>query len=150
MAWGHKLRGFRSDFLPSSSSTIIHISHHYRRDKNPYDQELGQDTIQRRDILKVPLVSISTQYQHVDIYELQHVVLGTVYNSLGRLTSTPPPSPSSSFSVDDGTVVKPPPDRAFYIDGVLQSSLYGEGVYHEALVHPALLAHPHPRRVAIM
>ncbi len=156
MAWGHKLRGFRSDFLPSSSSTI-NISHQYRRDKNPYDQELGQDTIQRRDFIKVPVVSISTQYQHADIYELQHVELGTVYNSLGRLTSTPlpPSSASSSFSVDNCTVVKttttmPPPDRAFYIDGVLQSSLYGEVVYHEALVHPALLTHPHPRRVAIM
>ena len=35
-------------------------------------------------------------------------------------------------------------------DGVLQSSLYGETAYHEALVHPAMISHPNPRRVAII
>lgn len=35
-------------------------------------------------------------------------------------------------------------------DGVLQSSLYGDAPYHEALVHPVMIAHPNPRRVAII
>ena len=42
------------------------------------------------------------------------------------------------------------PDRALFIDGVLQSSLYGEAAYHESLVHPAMLVHPNPKRVAII
>jgi len=42
------------------------------------------------------------------------------------------------------------PDRAPIIDGVLQSSLYDEAAYHEALVHPGMLAHPNLRRVAII
>ena len=42
------------------------------------------------------------------------------------------------------------PDRALFIDGVLQSSLYGEAAYHESLVHPAMLMHPNPKRVAII
>lgn len=36
------------------------------------------------------------------------------------------------------------------LDGDLQSCEADEGLYHEALVHPAMLAHPNPRRVLIM
>jgi len=43
-----------------------------------------------------------------------------------------------------------PTNKKLYIDGVTQSSLVGLEPYHEALVHPALLAHPNPKRVAII
>jgi spermidine synthase len=36
------------------------------------------------------------------------------------------------------------------LDLVVQSTLRGDAAYHEALVHPALMAHPNPRRVAII
>jgi spermidine synthase len=36
------------------------------------------------------------------------------------------------------------------LDGDLQSCAADEGIYHEALVQPAMLAHPNPRRVLIM
>lgn len=36
------------------------------------------------------------------------------------------------------------------LDGDIQSCEVDEGLYHEALVHPALLLHPSPRRVLIM
>ena len=39
--------------------------------------------------------------------------------------------------------------RCLILDGKTQSSEADEYVYHEALVHPALLAHPNPRRVFI-
>jgi len=42
------------------------------------------------------------------------------------------------------------PDRMVYVNNELQSRRYGEAAYHESLVHPAMLAHPHPRRVAII
>lgn len=35
-----------------------------------------------------------------------------------------------------------------YVDDVSQSSELDEFVYHECLVHPAMLAHPNPKRVA--
>ena len=38
---------------------------------------------------------------------------------------------------------------ALFLDGAPQSALADEFVYHEALVHPALVAHPSPRRVLI-
>jgi len=36
------------------------------------------------------------------------------------------------------------------LDGKLQSSAFDEWIYHEALVHPCMLTHPHPRRVAVI
>lgn len=40
--------------------------------------------------------------------------------------------------------------RVLLLDGRLQSAQQDEFIYHEALVHPALLAHPDPRRVLVM
>lgn len=39
--------------------------------------------------------------------------------------------------------------RCLVLDDKVQSSMSDEFVYHEALVHPALLAHPQPQRVLI-
>lgn len=39
--------------------------------------------------------------------------------------------------------------RCLYLDGAIQSAEYDEADYHNALVHPALAAHPHPRSVLI-
>jgi spermidine synthase len=39
--------------------------------------------------------------------------------------------------------------RALFLDGAPQSAVADEFVYHEALVHPALIAHPDPRHVLI-
>jgi hypothetical protein len=39
--------------------------------------------------------------------------------------------------------------RTLLIDGLIQSCQCDEFVYHESLVHPALLAHPNPRSVFI-
>ncbi len=40
--------------------------------------------------------------------------------------------------------------KLLLLDGDLQSASSDEYIYHEALVHPALLAHPAPRRVAVL
>ena len=40
--------------------------------------------------------------------------------------------------------------RCLILDGKMQSSEYDEFIYHEALVHPALLSHPDPKRVFIV
>lgn len=40
--------------------------------------------------------------------------------------------------------------KLLFLDQELQSATRDEFIYHEALVHPALLAHPAPRRVAIL
>jgi spermidine synthase len=40
--------------------------------------------------------------------------------------------------------------RSLVLDGKVQSTEKDEFIYHEALVHPALLTHPNPRRVMIV
>jgi spermidine synthase len=40
--------------------------------------------------------------------------------------------------------------RLLILDGKIQSAAYDEYIYHEALVHPAMLLHPHPRRVLVI
>jgi spermidine synthase len=40
--------------------------------------------------------------------------------------------------------------RALVLDGALQSCSRDEFVYHESLVHPAMLSHPEPKKVAIL
>ncbi len=40
--------------------------------------------------------------------------------------------------------------RSLIIDGKVQSSLLDEHVYHESLVHPAMVAHGSPRRVLVL
>ena len=40
--------------------------------------------------------------------------------------------------------------KALILDGKTQSSLYDEFVYHEALVHPAMILHGNPRKVLIL
>lgn len=42
-----------------------------------------------------------------------------------------------------------PYGRTLFLDGNTQSCVSDEGVYHAALVHPALFTHPNPRRVLI-
>ena len=42
------------------------------------------------------------------------------------------------------------PERLLFLDGTLQSLSESEREYHEALVHPAMFAHPGPERVAIV
>jgi len=40
--------------------------------------------------------------------------------------------------------------KALILDGKIQSTLYDEYIYHECLVHPAMITHPRPRRVCIV
>ena len=42
------------------------------------------------------------------------------------------------------------PDRILFVDGVLQSRRSAEIPYHEALVHPAMVAHNSPSRVLLL
>ena len=40
--------------------------------------------------------------------------------------------------------------KALILDGKIQSAIIDEHMYHEALVHPSMLAHPEPRQVLII
>ncbi|NPB04359.1 MAG: polyamine aminopropyltransferase [Thermotogae bacterium] len=40
--------------------------------------------------------------------------------------------------------------KALFLDGKIQSAQIDEAIYHEALVHPAMLTHPDPKKVIIL
>lgn len=40
--------------------------------------------------------------------------------------------------------------RCLVLDGEMQSAQLDEFIYHEALVHPAFILHPHPKKVVIL
>lgn len=132
MLWFHKLRGFREGFSPA------YIPH-----ENPLESGLAFDLLRKRSFdMKMPLLSDQTNFQHVDIYEL----IDPRINSLG--------SYQRSLS-DDGSYesLHPElysPEKFLFLDGVQQSTLLGEAAYHEALVHPSMITHPNPKRVAII
>ena len=42
------------------------------------------------------------------------------------------------------------PDHVLLLDGRVQSTRYGDAPYHESIVHPAMITHPNPKRVAVI
>lgn len=40
--------------------------------------------------------------------------------------------------------------RCLVLDGKIQSAQFDEYIYHEALIHPAMIIHPHPREILVI
>jgi len=132
MLWSHDLRGFRKGFSPD-----------YKEHENPLEQDLGDDLLRKLGLdWKDVVVSEETDFQHVDIYEVIEPQISSLASYKKSLSDT------DSYEYQHPEMYRP--DKVLFLDGVLQSSLYGEAAYHEALVHPAMLAHPNPERVAII
>ncbi len=72
------------------------------------------------------LILGQTSYQHVDVVEWRH----------------PPRCGSSS---DNGGRISCPGNKVLHLDGVHQSSLYGDAPYHKALVHPGMFCPYRPK-----
>lgn len=49
-----------------------------------------------------------------------------------------------------GIIENPRYGKILLLDGAVQSAQHDEYIYHEALIHPALLLHPRPQRVLIL
>ena len=129
--WGHELRGFRSpqarskNFLDDTSDLAFWVTS-------------AMDGTQKEQI-----VSIETSYQRIDIWDLLD----------SDDTPTHEDAIKANLTRDDPrwlTNEAASPERLLFLDGTLQSMSESEGEYHEALVHPAMFAHPDPKRVAIV
>ena len=124
--WTHKLRGFRGD-----------TSDHYLA------KDLGRAVLESTELkMKENIASVQTPFQRIDIYD--------VIPHSGDIDAY-----EHSFAKDKSSLAaKNPqlvtPDRLVFLDGMLQSKRLGNEPYHEALVHPAMFAHPGPKRVAII
>ena len=130
MIWSHKKRGFGEDFATPDRKPAY----------NDLDVFLG---IHSMDV-KEKVASESTAFQNFDVYD----VMGDIFKDRNAR------SYHKSLSSDDSYEAKHPeffaPDRVLFLDGVIQSTLRGDASYHESIVHPALIAHDDPTRVAII
>jgi Spermine/spermidine synthase domain len=90
------------------------------------------------------VVSVKTPFQRIDIYNII-----TLKNKKQRLESYKEwlLSPTSQEARDQPLFH---PDHKIMLDGWIQSMLYNEASYHEALVHPAMFSHANPKWVAIV
>lgn len=84
---------------------------------------------------------IETDFQRIDIYDV--IEKDDNYAMYQRSLSK-----NGSYESRNPSLFRP--DRIVMLDGWIQSSLVEEAAYHEALVHPAMFAHPDPKRVAII
>ena len=137
LLWSHKLRGFREGFAAG-----------YVRSKNPLDGSLGRYVLGKLDFdLKRPLLSTKTAVHSVNIYEVMEPRRRDVNSYVKSLSP-------SSLGEEEGYESYHPeqfgPDKILFLDGIIQSTLYGDAPYHESIVHPAMLTHANPKRVAII
>jgi hypothetical protein len=86
--------------------------------------------------------TVETDFQRIDVYDVIFPHHGSLESHKKSLMN------DDSYESRNKFLFRP--DRVVMLDGWLQSSLLYEAAYHEALVHPALFAHPNPKRVAII
>ena len=126
MNWAHKRRGFHTDSGGIQGFDLVsHLE--------------GSLEFNMKD----KVVSIETEYQTIDVYDVDNPRF-LPRNQYLKVFETSVQSNESKhpefFQLD----------RQVFVNGVLQSRRYGDSAYHEALVHPALVAHPNPKRIAII
>jgi spermidine synthase len=85
---------------------------------------------------------VKTNFQQISVWDVITPARGSVDAFEQSLTG------GGSYSSSHPELFAP--DRMVFLDGLLQSRRVGDAAYHEALVHPALFAHPNPKRVAII
>ena len=135
--WSHLLRGFRHEDGAGYNSPLT-----------PLETDLGADLADLPDEKEIA-VSRTTSFQRVDIVSMLGYKL-TSEGDLERVYQRYLKSLSGDGSYESLHPEHFQPDTVLYLDGVMQSTLYGDAPYHESLVHPAMIAHPDPRRVAII
>ncbi|GAX24431.1 hypothetical protein FisN_4Lh568 [Fistulifera solaris] len=129
--WSHELRGFRPEeevkknYLADSSDLSLWVL-------SPLEM-----------YSKKRVYSGRTKFQQVDIWDLVELVDTPSYEDVIKYNMTPGDTRLNSPEYST-------PDRLLFLDGTIQSVYSSEHVYHEALVHPAMFAHPNPKNVVIL
>lgn len=89
------------------------------------------------------IASVESQFQRIDVWDVVNpktVKLDSYFKSLSKN--------EESYESLHPELYRP--ERVIFLDGVSQSLSKGMEAYHEALVQPAMFAHPNPKRVAII
>eukprot|EP00531_Pseudo-nitzschia_arenysensis_P015021 CAMPEP_0116124860 /NCGR_PEP_ID=MMETSP0329-20121206/5507_1 /TAXON_ID=697910 /ORGANISM="Pseudo-nitzschia arenysensis, Strain B593" /LENGTH=676 /DNA_ID=CAMNT_0003618871 /DNA_START=111 /DNA_END=2142 /DNA_ORIENTATION=+ len=124
--WAYKVRGYGEE----SDAELADL----------FTFPIGTMTEYKKELVSIEKTS---QYkQRIDVYD----VLRPVFQNYDQYKRS---------LADDGSYESRykeifQPDRILYVDGVLQSRRSAEIPYHEALVHPAMVAHKSPKRVLLL
>jgi S-adenosylmethionine decarboxylase proenzyme len=136
--WSHELRGFRRGAKgkeEGDAGNFALLNHH---------SDISQMVWSPFGCtVKEQVFSSVTKFQRVDIWDL--VGVGDV----------PTQEDAKRHNLQPGdprwiTSELVSPERTLFLDGVMQSDSGSYHEFHEALVHPAMFAHPNPRHVAII
>jgi S-adenosylmethionine decarboxylase proenzyme len=131
--WSHELRGFRRGNKGGEGHAVLdHNSDLSQMVWSPFDCSY-----------KEQIVSTLTKYQRVDIWDL--VGLEDTPSHQDVIRENLQPGDPRWFTSE---IVKP--SRYLFLDGVMQSESSSDHEYHEALVHPAMFAHPNPKHIGIV
>lgn len=98
-----------------------------------------------KDTLGFPVMPVKSVFSDQEVlFEPNGDGLWTVYASLDTIWSSTTPYQRAEIHLH------PQFGKLLFLDGELQSATSDEFIYHESIVHPAMLSHPAPRRVAIL
>jgi len=128
MVWSHVLRGFRPE-----------IKNGWR----PLEADIGDALGMLELDYKKVITTTVTPYQQIDVVD----VISPLHGSIRSYERSVRPEISTYESAHPELYR---PNRMVFLDGIIQSTSRGDEAYHEALVHPAMFAHPDPKRVAII
>jgi len=124
--WVHKLRGFRPD-----------------NSKNIWTDDIGKFVVELSHVkYKRDVASTESEFQRIHIFDTIDAKNQEYSFYIKSLSN------DGSYQAEHAELYKP--DRIVFLEGVLQSTRLGNEAYHEALVQPAMMAHPNPKRVAII
>ena len=127
--WAYKVRGF-GDETGKTEEELADL----------FTFPIGTMTEYKKEL--VSLEKTDQYNQRVDVYD----VLRPVYQNFEQYKRS---------LLNDGSYESRykeifQPDRILFVNGVLQSRRSSEIPYHEALVHPAMLAHESPSRILLL
>ena len=121
--------------------------------RNPYCEDLADGRfLENTGAIKKHIDTIETPFQRIDVYDfvdIRHTNHGSHMRSHNTHYN------GNAGNEELMVYEKQHPElfkanRVIFLDGVLQSLSRGNEAYHEALVQPAMFAHPNPKRVAII
>ena len=124
--WAYKVRGFGEE----SDEELADL----------FTFPIGTMTEYKKELISIEKTSQNSQ--RIDVYDVLRPVFQNYEQYKRSLLNDD--SYESKFKENFQ------PDRILFVDGVLQSRRSAEIPYHEALIHPAMVAHKSPSRVLLL
>lgn len=147
MRWLYKKRGYR-DYHDVVQQNLLKYAE--PTEETQRELELLANATKQSSIHEPQGVDLERYFLGWKGYDKGIVVdKATPYQDVAVFEMSRSPIPLSRSKVTDESLALKP-DKKLFLDNTVQSSLLGLEAYHEALVGTALMAHPSPKRVAIL